>query len=276
MPIVQAIILGIVQGLTEFLPVSSTAHLRVVPLLMGWADPGLSFDVAMHVGTLAAVLAYFFRDWIQVLGQGFGLQIGGDPMLAKNRNLLWLMAAASVPAGIIGFLFERQADTVLRSLYVIAATAIGIGLVMWLAEYVGRKRKNIAGISLTDALTIGMAQAVAVIPGVSRSGITISAGLLRNLDRETAARFSFLLSTPVIAAAAAKKYWEVHKQGGIPADMHAPLILGILASAITGVLVIRFFLNFLRGRSLAFFICYRLIFGIMVVALASFLPQLRG
>ncbi len=276
MPLVQAIVLGIVQGLTEFLPISSTAHLRVVPLLLGWADPGLSFDVAMHVGTLAAVLAYFFRDWIQVLGQGFGLRVGHDPMLAKNRNLLWLLAIASIPAGIIGLLFERQADTVLRSLYVIAATAIGIGLVMWLAEYMGRKRKNMAGISLRDALTIGISQALAVIPGVSRSGITISAGLFRNLDRETAARFSFLLSTPVIAAAAAKKYWDIHKEGGIPADMHLPLIVGILTSAITGFIVIRFFLNFLRSRSLAFFICYRLIFGIIVVALATFLPQLRG
>jgi undecaprenyl-diphosphatase len=271
MPLVHAIVLGIVQGLTEFLPVSSSAHLIIVPWLLGWDDGGLTFDVALHVGTLISVILYFFRDWVQIIGQGFGLTIGRDSGLSKNRNLLWLLVAATVPGGVFGFLFEKQAETSLRSPYVIATTAIGIGIVMWLAERIGRKQKDISHISATDAVLIGSAQALAIIPGVSRSGVTISAGLFRNLDRESAARFSFLLLTPITAGAALKKFWDLHKhEGGIPPEMHAPFIVGIIVSAIVGALAIQFFLNFLRHRSLNLFICYRILFGIMVIALATF------
>src|SRR5271170_42153 len=142
MPLVHAIVLGIVQGLTEFLPVSSSAHLIIVPWLLGWDDGGLTFDVALHVGTLVSVILYFFRDWVQIIAQGFGLTIGGDSGLSKNRNLLWLLVAATIPGGLIGYLFEKQAETSLRSPYVIASTAIGIGIVMWLAERFGRKQKD--------------------------------------------------------------------------------------------------------------------------------------
>jgi undecaprenyl-diphosphatase len=271
MPLVHAIVLGIVQGLTEFLPVSSSAHLIIVPWLLGWDDGGLTFDVALHVGTLISVILYFFRDWVQIIGQGFGLTIGRDSGLSKNRNLLWLLVAATVPGGVFGFLFEKQAETSLRSPYVIATTAIGIGIVMWLVERIGRKQKDISHISATDAVLIGSAQALAIIPGVSRSGVTISAGLFRNLDRESAARFSFLLLTPITAGAALKKFWDLHKhEGGIPPEMHAPFIVGIIVSAIVGALAIQFFLNFLRHRSLNLFICYRILFGIMVIALATF------
>lgn len=272
MPLVQAIILGIVQGLTEFLPVSSTAHLVVIPRLLGWTDPGLAFDIALHVGTLAAVLLYFFRDWVQVVAQGFGLKAGSDPVLARNRNLLWLLAAATIPAGIAGLLFQKQAETLWRdNLYIIAATAIGVGLIMWWAEYAGRTQKDIGHISSADAVSVGVAQALAVVPGVSRSGITIAAGLFRNLDRPTAARFSFLLSTPIIAGAAAKDFWDLLKHpGGLPPEMRAAFAAGIAASAITGCVAIGFFMNYLRRRSLAFFICYRIVFGIIVIALATF------
>jgi len=271
MPLVHAIVLGIVQGLTEFLPVSSNAHLIIVPWLLGWDDGGLTFDVALHVGTLVSVILYFFRDWVQIIGQGFGLTIGGDSALSKNRNLLWLLVAATVPGGLFGYLFEKQAETSLRSPYVIASTAIGIGIVMWLAERVGRKQKDIGHISATDAVLIGTAQALAIVPGVSRSGITISAGLFRNFDRQSAARFSFLLLTPITAGAALKKFWDLHKhEGGIPADMHTAFLVGMIVSAIVGALSIQFFLNYLRRRSLNLFICYRILFGIMVIALASF------
>ncbi len=271
MPLVHAIVLGIVQGLTEFLPVSSSAHLIIVPWLLGWDDGGLTFDVALHAGTLVSVILYFFRDWVQIIGQGFGLTIGGDSALSKNRSLLWLLVAATIPGGLIGYLFEKQAETTLRSPYVIATTAIGIGIVMWLAERIGRKQKDLGHVSTTDALVIGTSQALAIIPGVSRSGITISTGLFRNLDRQSAARFSFLLLTPITAGAALKKFWDLHKhEGGISPEMHTAFLVGIVVSAIVGALSIRFFLNYLRNRSLNLFICYRILFGIMVVALATF------
>jgi undecaprenyl-diphosphatase len=270
MPILQVIVLGIVQGLTEFLPISSTAHLALIPWLFGWKDQGLGFDIALHVGTLAAVIIYFFRDWVQILAQGFGARTGGDPDLARNRNLLWLLAAASIPVGLAGFIFKQQAETTWRNPYVIGTMLIVIGLVMWAAEKAGRKQKDLGHISPVDAMTIGVAQALAVVPGTSRSGITISAGLFRNLDRRAAARFSFLLSTPAIAAAAAKDLWDIVKhQGGIPQDMHTPFAVGILVSAITGCLTIKFFMDFLRRSTFTVFIIYRIIFGIIVIALAS-------
>jgi undecaprenyl-diphosphatase len=271
MPLYQAIVLGIIQGLTEFLPVSSTAHLIIIPWLLKWDDGGLTFDVALHVGTLAAVILYFFKDWMQVIAQGFGLNYGSDTALARNRNLLWLLVIASVPAGIIGFLFEKKVETSLRSPYVIGLTAIGIGLVMWLAERVGSQKKDLGHVTGADGLAIGTAQAIAIIPGVSRSGITISAGLFRGLDRESAARFSFLLLTPVTAGAAGKKLWDVMRhQGGIPADMQTAFLIGMVVSAITGALAISFVLKYVRTRTLAPFVWYRIVFGIIVIALAIF------
>ena|SRR5579871_352750 len=271
MPLLQAIVLGIVQGLTEFLPISSTAHLALVPWLLGWPDPGLSFDIALHVGTLVAVLIYFFRDWIQLIAQGFGMRAEGDPTLKRNRNLLWLLVAGTIPAGVAGLLFQHQAETNWRSPNVIGAMLIGVGLVMWLADRNGRRQKDLGNVTTEDALMIGLAQALAVVPGTSRSGVTIAAGLFRNLDRTAAARFSFLLSTPIIAGAAGKDLWDLMRhQGGLPPEMRIPFLVGIVVSGIVGALSIRFFLNFLRHRSLSFFVWYRLIFGIMVIALAHF------
>ena len=263
--------MGIIQGVTEFLPVSSTAHLIIFPWIFGWDDGGLTFDVALHVGTLAAVAIYFIREWVQIIAQGIGLNIGRDPVLNKNRNLLWLLVLGSVPAGIIGYLFEKQAESTLRSPWVIGTTAIVIGIVMWVADRSGLRQKDLGHVTTGDAVAIGAGQALAVIPGVSRSGITISMGLFCNLDRPTAAKFSFLLLTPVTAGAAAKKLWDVMKHGGgIPADMHTAFLAGMIASAITGIVVIGFFMNYLRRRTLSFFVWYRVVFGIIVFALAFF------
>jgi undecaprenyl-diphosphatase len=271
MPLLHAIVLGIVQGLTEFLPISSSAHLIVIPWLLGWDDGGLTFDVALHAGTLVAVVLFFFRDWLQIIGQGFGLRMGRDPGLQKNRGLLWFLVLGTIPGALAGFLFEKQADAELRSPYIIAVASVVMGIIMWLADWAGRKQKDISHVSAADSLAIGITQAFAIIPGVSRSGVTISAGLFRNLDRASAARFSFLLSTPIIAGACAKKFWDLHKhQGGLPADMHTAFIAGIAASAITGCIAIAFFLNFLRRQSLSVFVWYRIIFGIIVFALAFF------
>ncbi len=270
MPIYQVIVLAIVQALTEFLPISSTAHLALVPWLFGWSDPGLTFDVALHAGTLVAILLYFFRDWIQITGQAFGLNIGSDPELKQNRGLLWLLAAASIPIGIFGFLFDKQAETSWRSPYVIGAMLIIIGVLIWIAERRRVGDKSLDRVGWGDGITIGIAQALSVVPGTSRSGITITAGLFRGLNREAAARFSFLLSTPAIAAAVLKKFWDIHKEGGIPTDMRIPFALGTALSGVLGAVVIAFFLRYLRRSSLMPFVYYRIIFGIIVIALAVF------
>ena len=271
MPLLEVIVLGLVQGLTEFLPVSSTAHLALVPWLFGWPDPGLGFDIALHVGTLGAILVYFYRDWVQIVAQGFGMQVEGEPALKRNRMLLWLMAAATIPVGLFGYIFKKQAETTWRNPDVIAAMLIGVGIILWICDRVGRHQKDLGHLTPLDALSIGLAQALSIVPGTSRSGITISAGLLRNLDRPSAARFSFLLSTPAIAAAALKDFYDINKhEGGIPHDMRIPFIVGILVSGVTGLVVIHFFLEFLRRRSLNVFVAYRIVFGIIIVALAHF------
>jgi undecaprenyl-diphosphatase len=271
-PLLHAIILGIIQGLTEFLPVSSSAHLALIPWLLGWNDQGLSFDIALHVGTVLAVIVYFFRDWVQVIAQGFGVNIGSDAAIRRNPRLLWLLVLGSVPAGIAGLLVKDLAENVWRNnQYLIGSMLILVGLFMWWADRQGARNKDLGNVSPADSLTIGAAQALALVPGVSRSGITICAGLLRNLDRATAARFSFLLATPAIAGAAAKDAWDMMRHGdGIPPEMRTAMLVGIIVSAIVGALTIQFFLNYLRRRSLAFFVWYRVIFGIIVIALATF------
>lgn len=270
MPIYQVIVLAVIQGLTEFLPVSSSAHLVVVPQLLGWPEHSLAFDVALHVGTLVAVLLYFFRDWVRIIANGFGGRGDSDPQLRQNRKLLWLLVLGSIPVGIAGLLFEKRVEHEFHSPYIIGGMLILVGILMWVADRRTRLWKDLARVRVTDAVVVGVAQAVAIIPGTSRSGITISAGLFRNFDRSTAARFSFLLSTPAIAAAAAKKAWDVHKEGGLPHEMVLPFIVGVVVSAIVGAIVIGFFMQYLRRNSLAPFVWYRVVFGIIVIALAYF------
>lgn len=267
MPIWQAVILGIIQGLTEFLPVSSSAHLAVVPFFTGWQDQGIQFDIALHFGTLLAVLGYFFRDWWQIIIQGFGGSTSGDPTIAKNPKLLWLLVAATIPAGVIGLLFEKQAEQAGNNLYMIGMWSILMGLLMAWAERAGSQKRDLSHITVADALSIGGAQALAVMPGVSRSGITMSTALFKGLDRYAAGRFSFLLSTPIIGGAALKNFYDMYKVG-LPEEMRMAFAVGILVSAVTGALTIKYFMDFLRRRSLAFFVTYRVIFGILVIALA--------
>ncbi len=268
MSLLQVSVLALIQGFTEFLPISSSAHLALAPWLFGWKDQGLAFDIALHLGTLLAVLVYFFRDWIQILAQGFGLRAGHDPELRRNTGLLWLLALGSIPIGVLGYTFKEHAETTLRSPYVIATMLIGVAILMAVAERTSHRQKTIEHVNLFDALVIGVAQALAIVPGTSRSGITITAGLACNLERATAARFSFLLSTPAIVAAGAKAFYDLHKAGGIPADMTAPFVLGILLSAISGLAAIGFLMRYLRHGSLHVFVYYRIVFGIIIFALA--------
>lgn len=276
MDLLEAIILAIIQGVTEFLPVSSSAHLNLAPYLFHWPDPGLTFDIALHFGTLIAILIYFYKDWLQIVGQAFGLRAGSDAELGRNRNLLWLLVIGTIPGGIAGLLLEKYAETTLRSPILTGAMLIVFGLLMWLAERVGSKRRDIASVTVRDALIVGCTQALAIVPGVSRSGSTISAGMLLGLDRLAAARFSFLLSTPIIAGAALSAAHKLHKAGGLPPDMKVPMIVGVVVSALVGAGVIALFLNFLRRRTLIPFVIYRVIFGILVIALALFRASHAG
>lgn len=269
MPLYQVVVLAIVQGVTEFLPISSTAHLFLVPWIMRWRDPGLMFTVALHLGTLLAVAAYFARTWIGLLRLAFGGR-SGDKDLDANPRLLWFLVAATIPGGLAGLALEHYAETTLRSPYVIATTMIGIGLVMWWSETRGRFKKDLGQVSLGDSLAIGAAQAMAVIPGTSRSGITIAAALFRDLERAAAARFSFLLATPIIAGAALKEGWNVLKAGGVAPDMQAAFALGILVSALTGYAAIAFFVRYLQSGTLKIFIWYRIVCGIIIIALVIF------
>ncbi len=270
MPLYHVVVLAVVQGITEFLPISSSAHLALAPWLLGWPDQSLVFDIALHLGTLAAVLMYFWRDWTQILAQGFGMRWGSDQELERNPRLLWLMAAATVPVGVAGLLLESYAENAWRhNRLLIGGMLIGVGLLMLVGERIGRRSKGIDRVGLFDAVFIGIAQAFAVIPGTSRSGATITAGLFRNLNRPAAARFSFLIATPAIAAAAAKAFWDLHKQGGVPADMRLPFAVGIALSGLVGCAVIAGLLRYLRSHTLNFFVYYRIIFGIMVIALAT-------
>jgi len=268
MPLVQVIVLALIQGLTEFLPVSSTAHLYLTSWLMGWQVEALDFDIALHIGTLLAVIIFFFKDWIQIIAQGFGIHVGKDDELRHNHMLLWLLAIGSIPVGVVGYVFKKEAETVWRTPYVMGAMLITVGLLMWFADNGGKKLRDLASVNVPDAVLIGLAQGLSPIPGTSRSGITITAGLFRDLSRESAARFSFLLSTPAIAAAAGKDLFDIYKHGGLHGFLNTNFVVGVLVSALTGCAVIGWFLSYLRRSGLRPFVYWRIIFGIIVLALA--------
>jgi undecaprenyl-diphosphatase len=268
MPIYQVVVLGIVQGLAEFLPISSSGHLYLTSWLLGWRTEALDFDIMLHVGTLIAVLLYFGRDWIEIIAHGFGIRMSGDAALKQNTNLLWMLALGSIPGAIAGYLFEKQADTAFRNPFVIGTMLVVVGLLMWLADSSTRLVRDLGAVTFLDSLMIGISQAFAIIPGVSRSGITITTGLFRNLDRQAAARFSFLLSTPIIAGAAGKALYNIHKEHGLHDLLTTPFIVGVSVSALTGCIVIGWFLHYLHRSTLRPFVYYRIAFGIIVLALA--------
>ncbi len=273
MPLYQAIILALVQAFTEFLPISSTAHLTLFPWLLGWTDPGLAFDVALHAGTLVAVLLYFFKDWLTLAFCGLGLKYPANAAaeeVTQHKKLFWYMVIGTIPGGILGALFEKTIEERFRTPYVIAFSLIVIGLVMWWADSKSRLARPIEQSNLGDAVTIGTAQALALCPGVSRSGITITAGLFRGFTREAATRFSFLLSTPLIAGAVVShlpKLIKLHKAGGLDLPI-STLLISILVSGVAGYFVIAFFLRYLQTHTLKVFVFYRLLFGIIVLVLA--------
>ena len=266
MPLYQAIVLAIVQGLTEFLPISSTAHLTLFPWLLGWKDPGLTYDVALHAGTLVAVLVYFWRYWLEMCGLVLGRNWGGNPGLGLDRRLLWYLVIATLPAGAAGWALHSYIEETFRSPFVIGSALIVVGLIMWVGEKIGRQQIELRQVTLIDSLIVGAAQAIAVIPGVSRSGITMTAGMFRGMKRDTAARFSFLLSTPIIAGAALKEGSRILKEGITP-EMVWPFVLGVVIAAIVGYLVIAVLIRYLERGTFRIFIVYRLALGVLVLAL---------
>jgi undecaprenyl-diphosphatase len=266
--LIHAAILGIVQGLTEFLPISSSAHLVLVPILFGWHDPFIdsaAFDVMLHLGTLVALLAYFWRDLIGLLGAWLASirdrRIGDDP----QRRLAWLLVVSVIPAAILGAAFESFFDEAFREhwqwigLFVIAGAAL-----LWLAERQGSQARNLDGMSLRDAVTIGVAQAIALFPGISRSGVTIATGLFLGLTRESAARFSFLMAVPVIAGAGVWK-GRTLLGAGLGGAQIDQLVVGVVMAALFGFLAIAFLLRFLRTNPTTVFIVYRLALAAVIV-----------
>jgi undecaprenyl-diphosphatase len=273
MPLFQAIVLALVQALTEFLPVSSTAHLVLFPLLLHWQDPGEAFDVALHAGTLVAVLLYFWKDWLTLTLCGLGMKYpsSAPPQeVAQHKRLFWYMVIGTIPGAILGKLFDKQIEEHLRLPGIIGISLIVVALIMWWADSKTNLRRKIEQSDMTDALAIGTAQAIALWPGVSRSGITITAGLFRKFTREAATRFSFLLSAPIIAGAVITKVpalIKLHKVGEL--DMpFSTLAISVAVSGIAGYFVIAFFLRYLQTRTLKVFIVYRLLLGIIVLLLA--------
>jgi undecaprenyl-diphosphatase len=251
-----AVTLGLVQGLGEFLPISSSAHLILTPWFFGWPDPGLTFDVALHVGTLAAVGVYFWRDWVQLL-------LAAPRPRSANGRLFWLLLLGAIPGGIAGVLLDNLAEQALRAPLLIAMTLSVMGLVLFAADRWSRSdRTDLRAIGVADVALIGIAQALAIVPGVSRSGITIAVARARGIERAAAARFSFLLGTPIIAGAALFKLRHLLET---PAAINGPFLAGIATAAIIGALSIGILLRYLRQAGLGIFVVYRLLLAALVV-----------
>jgi undecaprenyl-diphosphatase len=261
----QAVILGMVQGLTEFLPVSSSGHLILVPYFLHWPDQGLDFDVATNTGTLLAVLAYFQRD-LRDLIAGFltGAPGSHDGDLAPRRTA-WAILIGTIPAGLAGLLAKHWIETQLRTPVVIAATTFFYGILLFLADRLGRKNRLLDGVTLMDGLVVGCAQALALVPGTSRSGITITAALLLGFGRPAAARFSFLLVVPISILAALKSAKDLMDAGAGSAQL-VPMAIGLAVSAVVGYAVIAWLMAWLRRRSLTVFVVYRVLLAAVLVA----------
>jgi undecaprenyl-diphosphatase len=260
----QAIVLGVIQGLSEFLPISSSAHLALAPWLFGWQDPGLAFDVALHLGTLIALVWFFWQEWM-TLARAFGRMIVRRRIETDSeRRVLWVVIA-TIPGGIAGYLLQDYAKTIFRSPALIGTMLIVMGVILWAVDRAAAQGRPIDSMAWKDAILIGVAQMFAIIPGVSRSGSTITAGRALGFSREAAAVFSFLLSLPIITAAVL-----FEGRHAIADGISAPLIAGVIASAVSGWLAISVLLKFVARHSYGVFAAYRLVIGALVLAVAAF------
>ncbi len=256
MQLSHAIILGIVQGLGEFLPISSSAHLVILPWLFDFPDPGLTFDVALHFGTLIALIAYFYQDWLK-LTQAFFRSLTKRPNRYNfEERLVWYLIFGTIPAVVAGLLFEEHAETIFRAPVLVAVMMVVMGLLLGLADRFGKKTRKLEEVTFLDSLLIGISQALALIPGTSRSGVTITTGLWRNMDRVAAARFSFLLSMPIVLGACVLKLKDLW---GVPVD--STWMVGVVVSAVVGYLSIKYMLYFLQKYSYWVYVVYRWVFA---------------
>lgn len=265
MTYLQAIVLGAVQGVTEFLPISSTAHLILVPVAFGWQDPGLTFDVALHVGTFIAVVAYFAQD-LKRLARAWITSLYARNPQDPYQQLAWLIVLGSVPAAVVGVTAESWIETTLRSPLIVGTSLLVVALAILSADKKGHDGRSWKELRWQDALAIGIGQAAALIPGFSRSGSTMLVGLWRGLDRESAARFSFLLGTPIIVGSCLFKLRDL-LHTPLPPGHGAAFAAGIVTAAVVGYLSIRFLLNWLARKPLASFMYYRIVVGVVVIGL---------
>ncbi len=265
--LLQALVLGIVQGLTEFLPISSSGHLIIVPWLFGWSGfiDTLPFTVALHAGTLAALLLYFRDDWIRLIPAGLAAirdrSFKGD----QDRRLAWLLVVSTIPAGILGVLLNDPIEKAIREPTIVAVLLVVAGGILWLADRWATGHRPLSKLTMPAALGIGLAQALALFPGVSRSGISIAASMFAGLDRQDAARYSFLMATPVTAGAVLFEAIKLVKGGEVVTEA-GPLLVGILAAFISGVIAISALLRYIRSRSYNVFVAYRLALAALVLA----------
>ena len=266
MDALQAIVLGIVQGLTEFLPISSTAHLRIVPAFMGWDDPGAAFTAVTQLGTMAAVLLFFRADLWRIARAWAASLRRPELRSTLDARMGWYIGLGTIPIGVFGLAFADQIESGARDLYLIGTTLIALGLVLLLADRTARLDRSIEDITRRDGILIGCAQALALVPGVSRSGATISAGLLLGFDRASAARYSFLLSVPAVVISG---LFELRDVGGEGAAGFAPTLLATLAAFVVGYASIAFLLRWLARHSTAVFVAYRVALGALVLALVG-------
>ena len=266
--ILQALVMGIVQGLTEFLPVSSSAHLFIVPFLFGWDGSfidSLAFGVMLHLGTLAALLIYYGHDWLRIVPAGFAVirdrSFRDDP----DRRLAWLILAATIPAAVVGAVFNDVIGTSFRQIGLVAVMLVVGAVILWLADRWGGTSRRLADLTFPIAIGIGAAQVLSLVPGISRSGISISAGRLAGLDRAAAARFSFLMATPITAGAVLFEARQLLTgEAGVTLPI-GPLVVGLIASFVSGLIAIRVLMEYVRTRSLSVFVGYRVALAAVVV-----------
>ena len=254
MGIFQAIVYGVVQGIGEFLPISSTAHLILVPWFLGWEDPGVAFDVALHLGTALAVILFFWKDWVSLINSGF------TKPKSDNGKLFWFIVAATIPGGIFGVFLDKYMES-FRNPALIGIMLIIMGIVLYYADKIGNREIKIEKIGLKRSLIVGFSQVLAIIPGVSRSGITMSTGRFMGIERESIAKFTFLLSSPIILGDA---LYHLKKMGNVPIDK-VSFIVAVLTSAIVGALTIKFLLDYLKNKGFAIFSIYRFVLGAIVI-----------
>ena len=263
MTVFQAIVLGIIQGLSEFLPISSSAHLALTPWLFGWPAPGLSFDVALHLGTLIALVWFFWQEWI-TLARAFFAIVRKRRIETESERRFAFVAVATIPGALAGYLLQDYARTVFRTPALTGAMLIVMGIILWAVDRYARQDRGLPGMNWKDAIAIGLAQMFAIVPGVSRSGSTITAGRAMGFSREATAVFSFLMSFPIIAAAVV-----FEGRHAIEGGVTMPLIAGVIAAAVSGWLAISVLLKFVARNSYGIFAAYRLVIGILVLIVAA-------